>query len=416
MMLNLTIAFRYLVSKKSVNAINIITAVTAVGITIGAAAFVILLSVFNGFEGFIEGMYGKFNPDVKIEAKQGKVFVPDSTMLHNLAKLPEVAEVCPTLEETALFVYENNQSLGILKGVGENFNKIVDIDSTINDGRFDVGNVNGRDLALVGTGLSNSLMFIYDDRLSQSADGLTVYMAKRRESSGSLMAGKPFRSNTLYPTGSFENLQEFSNHALTNLAFVQDLLGYYGGEVSAVELKLKPGVTLENGVEAIAKVVPDSSFHAKDRYRQDEAFFKVTNMEKWITYAILCFVLVLIAFNMIGALSMLVVDKKKDIATFRAIGMNSTQVRNIFLSVGLLIGAVGTLVGFAIAIAFCLAQQQFGFITLPGEGELLLQAYPVEMEFADFVLVAITIMVIAGIASYIPASKAASTKGLIREE
>ena len=324
---------------KSVNAINVISGISVFGISIGTAALILVLSVFNGFEDLISGLFGAFNPDIKIIALKGKTFEVDSTMIKGLNAIEGVEFVSQTLEEIAFFEYKGNQDFGIVKGVDNFYKDVTSIDSTIREGvlNFDDGT---RYLAVLGVGMRNKLSVNVDDYLSP----ITIYMAKRSRS-----AVKPFKKRFVYPAGTFVIQQDFDNqYVLTSLDFARSLLDMKD-RVSALELRLDPNLDqaeIRSKIEGF--MGPD--FEVKNRYQQEEAFLKLMNVEKWMSFAILCLTLVLVAFNMIGSLWMIVLDKRKDIAILKSMGATNDTVRNIFLNEGLLLCTFGMLIGFFFAI------------------------------------------------------------------
>ena len=322
MNLSLKIARRYLFAKKSTNAINIISGISVFGISVGTAALILVLSVFNGFEDLITGMFSNFNPDVKVTPLLGKTFQIEEEKLVQIKDLEGVAFVSKTLEETAVFEYKGSQDFGTLKGVDEFYNQVTSIDSTIREGDYQLKD-GKRNLAVLGVGLRNKLSVNVGDYLST----LTVYMAKRKKVSPTQ---NPFKKRLVYPVGTFVIQQDFDNeYLLTSLEFAQSLLGVKN-EVSTLEIKLVEHSDAELTLTAIRNIVGED-FVVKDRYQQDEAFLKLMNIEKWMSYAILSLTLILVAFNMIGALWMIVLDKKNDIAILKSMGANRELVRNIFL-------------------------------------------------------------------------------------
>ncbi len=405
MNLPLKIARRYLFAKKSTNAINIITGISVSGIAIGAAALVLVLSVFNGFEDLILGLFSNFNPDVKITVSVGKTFVPDSATLAQLRALPGVETVSETLEEVAFFQYRDSEDFGILKGVDDNYRKVTGIDSTIFEGhyRFREGE---RSMAVLGGGMRNKLQVNIDDPFEM----LQVFMAKR-ESSGALE--QQFRRRLAYPGGTFKIQQDFDNqYVLVSLDFARDLLGSEG-EVSALEIRLTPGLDQQNVIDAIQGVM-GPGFEVKDRYRQDESFLKLMNIEKWMSFAILSLTLVLVAFNMIGSLWMIVLEKKGDISILKSMGATDRMVRNIFLAEGLLLCMGGLILGFVLAIALYIIQKTYGIVAIP-EG-FVVNAYPISMRLMDLLAVAGVVLAIGLLASVPAANRARRVPALMREE
>lgn len=412
------IARRYLFARKSTNAINVIAGIAVSGVVVGSAAFIIILSAFNGFEDLIGTLFSTFNPEMKITAAKGKVFTPDSTKIAQLRALPDVQAVSATLEEIALFTYEKAQTLGTLKGVDSCFTQVTAMDSMMSEGRFEVGNEE-TNLAAIGAGVADKLMLPFDEARDQAAGAITVFMPKRSNSgSGFGSVSQPFKSRLLLPVGTFEILQDFSGYVVTNLDFVRELLSYSDGEVSAIEVKLKSSANAASAERAIKEVM-GSDFEVRSRREQDATFFKVTNMERWAGYAILSFAFLIVAFNLVGALSMLVIEKKRDIAMLKSMGATDSLVRNIFLMEGTLLALFGTLLGFIVATALCVLQQVYGFVRLNGGsngGKFIIDAYPISLRANDYILVFFTILIIALLASWLPAQRAAKVAGVVRDE
>ncbi|MCB0566323.1 MAG: ABC transporter permease [Phaeodactylibacter sp.] len=409
MNLSLRIARRYLFAKKSTNAINIITGIAVFGIAVGSAALVLVLSVFNGFEDLITTMYSNFNPDIKATPTRGKTFEADTVMLEKLMALEGVEQVSRTLEEVAFFEYKDNQDFGTLKGVDENFNKVVGIDTTVREGRYSFEE-NGRQLAILGLGMRNKLGANVGDRFTE----LAVYMPKREQSSGLFgQQLQPFRRRYIYPGGTFVIQQEFDNqYVLAPLEFARELSGTES-EVSALEIRMAPGAEASQVVAAVQAVMgPD--FDVKGRYEQESSFLRLMQVEKWLSYAIASLMMLLVAFNIVGALWMVVLEKQKDIAILKSMGALNTSVRNIFLNEGLLLSLLGIGMGFALAIVLYTLQKTVGIISVPGN--FVVDAYPISMRLIDFIIVAVTVIAIGGLASVPPALRAMKVSALIREE
>ncbi len=405
MQLPLRIAQRYLFARKSTNAINIITGITVTGLAIGTAALLLVLSVFNGFEVLLTSLFGNFNPEIKITPLKGKTFEEDSLLIAQLQALPEVALVARSLEEVAFFEYKDNQHFGILKGVDQYYHQVTHIDSTVIEGHY-VLERDGRPYLVLGAGMRNKLGVNIDDYL----EPVVVYMAKRKLRS---TLEQPFRKRYAYAAGTFKIQQEYDQqYVLAPLWFAQELM-QLDGQLTALEIRLMPDADMASAITAIQKAV-GPHFAVKDRYQQEEAFFKLMNIEKWLSYAILTLVLILVAFNMVGSLWMIVLEKKKDIAILRAMGATSQLIRQVFLVEGLLISTLGLVMGFILATIFYLLQKQYGLIGIP-EG-FVVQAYPVQMRWPDFFVVAFTVLLIGLAASVLPAQKAQSLPALIREE
>ncbi|HMO39333.1 MAG TPA: ABC transporter permease [Saprospiraceae bacterium] len=405
MNLSLKIARRYLFAKKSTNAINIITGISVLGIAVGVAALLLVLSVFNGFEDLITGMYSSFNPDIKIVPIEGKTFSVDSARIARLQNIDGVQVVAQTLEETAFFEYKNSQDVGTLKGVDEFYALVTGLDSTIREGRYKLrdGTIEN---AVLGLGMRNKLQVNVDDLFAP----LIVYMPKSREVG---MFEQQFRRLSAYPVGTFINQQEFNNkYVITSIEFARQLLDA-PETVSALELRLRPGVSQNRVIEQI-KAEMGADFFVKNRYEQEKAFMRIMNIEKWLSFAIAGLMLLLVSFNMVGALWMIVLEKQKDIAILKSMGALDQMVRNIFLSEGLLLSLLGICIGFVLAILIYGAQKTFGLVSIPGN--FVVEAYPISMRFIDFVVVAITVAAIGLLASIPPALRAQRVSALIREE
>ncbi len=405
MNLPLFIARRYLFARRSTNAINIIAGISVFGIAVGTAALILVLSVFNGFEDLLSGLFGYFNPEVKVTPAKGKTFVADSITLEQIRRLPGVAVLSETLEEIAFFEYEGSQDFGILKGVDSNFARVNGIDSTLREGDY-VLFEDGRNCAVLGAGMRNKLSVNVHNPIGV----LTIYMPT--EDKGGLL-DKPFKTRYAYPKGTFAIQQEFDNqYILTNLEFLRELLEAPPGTVSALEIRCKPGASPASVKQALAGILGEGYVY-KDRYEQNEAFFKVMKLEKWMGYAITCLMLILMAFNMVGALWMIVLDKQKDISTLKSMGAGDPVIRQIFLQEGLLLTLLGMGIGMVLAIGIYVVQKTYGIVTIP-QG-FLVESYPIAMRAQDFLPVTVTVLAIGLLASLAPAARAVRVPAYLRE-
>ncbi len=404
MNLPIRVARRYLFSKKSTNAINIISGISIFGLSIGTAALILVLSVFNGFEDLITGLFSNFNPDVKIQPAEGKTFTVDSTQFAQIKNLDAVLAVSKTLEEVAIFEYKGTQDIGMLKGVDNYFNEVTQIDSTLRDGEYLLQD-SERAMAVFGAEMYNKLSINVDDPFS----AVTVYMAKRKKV-GPL--GNPFYKKYMYPAGVFSIQQDFNTYILTSLSFVQDLL-QFKDEISYLEIKLDKNADQAASIAAIQNILGDQVI-IKNRFQQDEAFLKLMNIEKWMSFAILSLTLLLVAFNLVGSLWMIVMEKKKDIAILQSMGADKPLIRNIFLSEGLLMCLLGIAIGFLLAIILYVVQKNFGIVPIP-DG-FVINSYPISMRFFDFLVVAITVITIGLLASFPPAWRAQRISAMVREQ
>ncbi len=405
MSLSLNIARRYLFGKKSTNAINLITGISIIGITIGTSALVIILSVFNGFEGLLSGLFDAFNPDLKIEAVEGKFFEIDSLAFEALQGVKGVAAVSRTLEEVALFEYKEVQETGIVKGVDRAYAGVTGIDTLVVNGRYRLAG-DPRSYGVVGAGMRNKLSINTEDRLSP----VTVYMPlKKRVFPGA----KEFKFKELYPAGVFsvQSDNDFK-YVLAPYAFVEDLIDRPGG-ISALEIRLDTGASEDNVRKAIADVLPDN-LRVKNRYEQDAAFLRIMNIEKWISFLITGLTMILIAFNLVGALWMIVLDKRKDIAILKSLGYTSADIRRLFMQLGILVTGIGIVFGFIVALVIVYLQMRFGLVGVP-DG-FMIKAYPVELRFTDFCIVALTVLIIGYLAAILPSLKAARSEIVLRAQ
>lgn len=405
MNLPIWIARRYLFAKRSTNAINIISGISILGVTIGTAALVLVLSVFNGFEELLTGLFSTFNPDVKVSPIRGKTFEADPEMITRLEQLEGVAFVSQTLEEVAFFEYDGRQDFGILKGVDADFASVTGIDSTLREGilKFRQGE---REFAVVGAGMRNKLAINIENQFEPMA----VYMPRAQARVGSLE--QPFRKRYIHPVGTFLNQQDYDNqYVLSSLRFAREILAA-DRLTSALEIRLDPAIAPGKTLGEIRSVVgPD--FAVRDRYQQDEAFLKLMNIEKWMGFAILTLMLVLVAFNMVGSLWMIVLEKKNDISILKSMGSTDRLIRNIFLFEGLLLTMLGMVAGFVLALVFYGLQKQFGLIAFPGG--FAFDAYPISIRWSDFLAVTLAVAAIGLAASILPARRAMQVPSMIRE-
>ncbi|MEM9547954.1 MAG: ABC transporter permease, partial [Bacteroidota bacterium] len=308
------IAKRYLLAKKSTTAVNIITWISVIGITIGTAALILILSVFNGFESLLSGLYNSFNPDLKVVPIEGKYFVLDSTQTVQLSNITGVVNLSKTVEEVCIFEYKDVQKAGIIKGVDNNYNSVTSIDSTIDNGIFRLrdGNLS---YGVLGRGLSTNLSINYADAITP----VTAYMPIRKRKTLLNNMGKEFNQLSVYPSGIFAVGSEADvQYIITNYEAVNRLLSQKD-KISALEFKLTEDHDEALIRDRIIEVLGDG-YAIKNRYDQEESFLKIMNLEKWISFLIVVLVLGIIAFNMVGSLWMMVLEKKKDISILRSMG------------------------------------------------------------------------------------------------
>ncbi len=394
------IAKRYLFSKKSHNAINVISTVSVCGVAVATMALVCALSVLNGFVSLVSSMLSNFDPELKIVPAHGKVFDPSEPAIQQVKALPEVALWCEVLQDNAQVRYRDRQLTAVVKGVDESFGQLTRIDSILidsRDGKFVLADevVNYATLG-VGTAFALGVRPNY-------ADPLEIYAPKRDEKVNMANPVASLNLEYAFVGGVYATNQQMydENFLLIPLSMARSLFRYEK-EVSAVELALRPGTNL-NSVKSQIKSLLGENFWVKDRYEQQEASFKMMQGEKWMIFLILCFILVLALFNVIGSLSMLMIEKKEDVRTLRNLGADDRLIRRIFLFEGWMISSLGALVGIGIGLALCLVQQEFGILKL-GEaaGSFVIDAYPVRVEAGDIVLVFLTVLIIGFLAAWYP--------------
>lgn len=411
MKLPLLFARRYIFSKKSTNAIHIISGVSVLGITLGGAALLIILSVFNGFEDLLRKMISSFKPDVQVSIKEGKVFALDSVQWIKIQDIEGIAAVSQTLEELALFGYDDVQQLGMMKGVDSAFTNVIYLDTAITAGSFSTYDHDKQIYyGVVGAALEYALGVVVE---SAYQEPIKVYMPRRDKKN--LSGTQAFKQRDLYPSATYSVQQpDFDKYLIARLDFAQEILSYKQNEISALEIRLASPQDEKKVVEQLQNILGDG-FSIRNRYQQDEAFFKITNTEKWVGFLIFAFTLGLVAFNMVGALWMLVLEKKTDIATLKAMGATNALIRNIFLMEGALLSLIGGVVGCIIAAVLCWLQQQFGFVQLQGSGGFVIDSYPVSMRVSDFVLVLGTVLLIGTLAAWLPAWRASRISSIVNE-
>lgn len=389
------IARRYLISKKSHNAINIISMVSVCGVMVVTIALVCVLSVMNGFSSLIASLFSDFDPQLKVIPQTGKVFIPSPQVIEQLNTLPEVFVVSHVLQENALIRYGDRQMVGILKGVDENYTKQINIEKTLIDGEFKLKE-DVVDYATPGIGLA-----YYLGIKPGFITPLEIYVPKRDEKVNMSNPAASFNVGYAYTTAVFSINQQIydDSYMIVSLDLARSLF-HYEDEVSALEIKLNDNVDLASAKTKISRIMGDN-FLVQDREEQQAASFKMMSIEKWMIFLILCFILIIALFNVVGSLAMLMIEKKNDVRTLRNLGADSQLIRHIFLFEGWMISGVGGLVGLIIGVALCLLQQEFGFIKFGGgSGAFIIEAYPVLVQFKDVVIVFVTVLSIGFFAAW----------------
>lgn len=380
--------------------------ISVVGVMIGTAALIIVLSVFNGFETLIVRMYNSFDPDLKISAVRGKSFSLENFPLEKLEQLNGVAFVTRVVEENALVKYRDKQYIITIKGVSDEFPKMTGIDSMLADGQF-LLHRGDTDYAVVGGGIAYNLQLNIHDIFSQ----LEIY-APRKSASSLINPEEAFNRRYLSASGVFSVQQEFdTKYIIVQLRFANEILDY-DSRVTFLEVGLKKDANpelLQTQVSALA----GSDFMVRNRYQQHELIYKIMKSEKWAVYLILTFILIIATFNVISSLTMLVIEKKKDISILHSMGADSGLLRRIFLTEGLFITGIGAFIGLFLGYIICFIQKQFGIIKLGNGGSFVIDAYPVHMQAMDFLYVVATVFVIGIIAAWYSSRRLIGKKSVI---
>ncbi len=388
------IAGRYLFSGKKQHIINIISGIAAVGVCIGTFALVVVLSVFNGFDGLIKSYFSILDPDLKITAREGKLFDPSHITDSILLKTSGIASYACIIEENALLAYNERQYIATLKGVPDNFRLITGIDSLIVDGVYKLES-EGISFAVPGLGVASQLGINLNN-----ADPIYVYVPKKGLKA-SLNPQNALNIGTAFPSGIFSLLEEVDSKTMfVPYSFAANLT-QAGNKTSSVEIELVPG-TRENKIRKIIERQIGKNYHVKNKYQQHDSLYKTMKSEKWATYLILAFILVIASFNILGSLSMLIIDKKEDIMVLRSMGASGKLIRNIFLVEGWLISLIGTIAGMVLGLLVCWLQIHFNIIALPGEGSFVISAYPVDIQSADLFLIGAVVLTIGWLAAWYP--------------
>lgn len=398
--MNFLFAWRYFKSKKSTNAINIISWISVVAIAVGAAALIIVLSVFNGFQSLVKSMYGDFYPDLRVMARSGKYMTLDSTQIDRLRRIHDIRNLSMVVGEKALLTNGEYQSIAVLKGVDSNFNKVVNLAPHIEEnGHYGLGTMYAPQLVL-GGGIASSIGADANSRVP-----LVVYLPNRTSNSRTNLQSA-MNSYEIKEVGIFRIQEGFDNkYAFTNLDFVRYMVELPDDYYTEIAIAVRPESDLLKVQKHIQQVLGDQ-YAVETRFQQNQSLFTVMQMEKWIIYIILSIILIIAAFNMVGALTMLVLEKRKDIAILKALGASKRVVQKIFLTEGFLLAGLGGLMGMVVAFVVCMLQQKFHLLKLEG-GSFVVDYYPVRMHLIDFVLVGLTVFVVALLAAWVPARKAA---------
>lgn len=393
------IARRYLFSKKSTHAINVISGISVVGVAIATMALVVTLSVFNGFHDLVASFFTSFDPQLKITPVEGKSVAADDPVLTQIRQLPQIEVATECVEDQALAIYKSRQMMVMIKGVDDNFDQLTHIkEILIGDGDFCL-HAADMDYGIPGIRLAEQLAtgYSYDQPLH-------IYAPRREGQFDLTNPTEAFEEDDLYSPGVLFNVRQAKydkNYIITSIAFARRLFDQQG-MLTSLELRLKPGSNFERTKSEIKQLCGDR-FTVKDRFEQQDDTFKIMKIEKFIAYIFLTFILMVACFNIIGSLSMLIIDKKDDVVTLRNLGANDKQITRIFLFEGRMISAIGAVIGIIIGLLLCWLQQRFGLVALgSSSGSFVINAYPVSVHPEDIVLIFITVLIVGFLSVWYP--------------
>lgn len=402
MKLPFIIALRYLFSKKSTNAINIISKVSMGGMGIGAFALIVVLSVYNGFENLVLNLQNSFYPDIEITAVEGKTFELTDTLQEKINAIDGIELVSYSLQENAYLRYQENSVIATVKGVDEHFFKVNTIDEYIMVGSSRL-NENGVSYGVLGAGIDYQL----NTNIAKALNPITISIPKKGKPSG-ILATQLFNTGKVMPGGVFAIQNDFDyKYLFIPIELMQSINQDNSNVFSGIEIKAKSGVDLKNLKQEITENL-GNSFSVITRFEQDEALYRIMKIEKYATIAILGLILLIISFNIVGSLSMLAMEKKKDITILKSMGANNFTIRMIFLLNGSLGSIFGAGIGLVLGLLLVLAQSTFGLVKLGGNGGFVVEAYPVIVLWSDIFIAFFMIVIISLLAAWYPAKKASN--------
>ena len=394
------IAWRYIFSKKSHNAINIVSGVSAAAVGVVTAAMVCVLSVMNGFGTLIEDMFSQFDPELRITAAEGKHFRMDDEKIMELQSLPFIDVMSQVIEETALIRYKDHQVPAHLMGVDEYFEKLTGIDSIITDGYYSVYD-GAFERSVPGRGLAAQIGIN-----AHFVGGLRIYAPKRNSRVNMLRPDESFNEATTYIAGTFavNQVKYDDSYMLISLPLARHLFDYDSLTVTALNLQIAEGTSVKYAKKQIQRTL-GTRFLVQDRYEQQEDFFRILKVEKLLTILLLAFIMLIACFNIISSLSMLIIDKREDIRILRNLGADNSLIRRIFLYEGWFISSLGAIIGLVIGLAVCLVQEHFGLLKLGNGTEYIISAYPVQVQFTDIIIIGITVLMLGFVSAWYPVRK-----------
>ena len=393
------IARRYLFSKKSTHVINVISSISVIGVAVATMALVIVLSVFNGFHDLVASLFTSFDPQLKVVPVEGKTAPSDDPILTQIRLLPEVDVATETVEDQALAIYQGKQAMVKIKGVEDNFSELSHItDILYGDGTYSLHAAN-LEYGILGIRLAQTM------GIGAQWDGyLKIYAPKKEGQLDLSNPGEGFVADSLNSPGVLFSVRQSKydkNYIVTSIAFARNLFGQQG-MLSDLEIRLKEGSNL-NAVKAEMQKIAGTKYKVLDCFEQQEDTFKIMSIEKLMAYIFLTFILVVACFNIIGSLSMLIIDKKNDVVTLRNLGANDKQITRVFLFEGRMIAVIGAVIGIGLGLLLCLLQQQYGFVRLgESEGSFIVDAYPVSVHYTDVAIIFVTVIAVGWLAVWYP--------------
>lgn len=389
------IARRYLLAKKSRNAINVISAVSVAGVAVGTMALIIVLSVFNGLETMVNTIFNTFDPDLKITPAQGKTFVPDSTQLRLLASCEGVECYSLVIEENALLEYGNRQYIATIKGVDDNYSRVTNIDSAIWEGEYKLKSANGRYWAVPGMGIAQYLGI----NVNFVTTPLFIYVP-RKSAINSPDPNDALKRDFIFPSGIYQVEQSYdSKYIYLPIEFARDLLEDEHG-ISSIEIKFTNDADARSVQKKVAEIF-GKKYVVQNRFEQQEIFYKVMRSERLAIFIILTLILLIASFNIMGSLTMLIIEKERDVEILRSLGADNSLIRKIFIFEGWLISISGAIMGLISGYIICWLQQTYGLIKLHSNS-LIMNSYPVVMKSPDFIIVLLTVLLIGYWAAWYP--------------
>lgn len=388
------IARRYLFSRKKTNLINLISAISVVGLMIGTMGLIIGLSGFNGFDSLIKSLFSSFDPELRITVKEGKSFSTSTSAFEELRRMPGVAYYAEVVEDNALLRYNDREVFVTVKGVSEDYQQYSGIDSMLIQGEFKLKDASGN-FAVLGEIIAYNLGVGV-----LQTEPISVFVPKKGRAAALVPTGN-FNQKLIYPTGIFSIQQELdSKYMIVPICFAREIFEL-PDKVNSVELKLREGIS-EKEMKAAIQLLLGNGFDVKNRYQQHDYLYKTMLGEKYVVYLILILILVIASFNIVGSLTMLILDKKEDIAILQSMGADRRTIRNIFLFEGWLISFLGAIIGTIAGLALCQAQISFGLVKLGSGSSFIIDAYPMQIIATDVLLIVISVSLIGFLAAWYP--------------